>query len=173
MKAAINPGRDRTTGLTDHYADVGIDASWLRPLASGNTVAVILRYTHEASNLLASCALGLIGDGATPDCAKTVLNEWRGDVTYNWRGKVGATLAGFATTGTSNTAIYAPTNRPDSNGVTAQVDYTPWGTGNGPLGPRMNLRLGVQYTADGRFNGGVDNWDDNGAKAADADTLRL
>jgi hypothetical protein len=29
LKAAINPGRDRSTGLTDHYSDVGLDASYI------------------------------------------------------------------------------------------------------------------------------------------------
>lgn len=173
LKAAINPGRDRTTGYTDHYTDVGLDASWQKALASGNTLALDLRYVHEASNLMASCQLGNIGPGGTTDCAKTVLNEWRGDVSYNWHGKIGATLGAFATSGTSNANLYAPTNRPDSNGITAQIDYTPWGQDRSPLGPRFNLRLGLQYTAYGRFNGAVNNYDGNGAKAADNDTLRV
>ena len=107
------------------------------------------------------------------NCAKTTFNEWRGDVSYYWRGKVGATLGAFATSGTANANLYAPTNRPDSNGLTAQVDYTPWGGGNSPLGPLFNLRVGVQYTAYGRFDGAVSNFDGAGTNASDNNTLRV
>ncbi|MBU6267942.1 MAG: hypothetical protein KGN34_10400 [Sphingomonadales bacterium] len=173
LKAAINPGRDRTTGYTDHYSDIGIDASWLKPVGAGNTITADVRFVHEASNRQASCALALIGDGSTPDCAKTSLDEWRGDVSYNWHGKLGATLGAFSTTGTSNADLYAPGIRPNSNGVMGQVDYTPWGTGNSPLGPLMSVRLGLQYTVYGKFDGARHNYDGAGANAADNNTLRL
>jgi hypothetical protein len=55
----------------------------------------------------------------------------------------------------------------------AQVDYTPWGAGNGPLGPLANVRFGAQYTAYGQFNGTHTNFDGNGANAADNNALRL
>jgi hypothetical protein len=173
LKAQINPGRDFSSGYTDHYSDIGLDASWLKPVNSGDTLALNLRHVHEMSDLKASCALGNIGDGSSVNCARTRLNEWRGDVSYYWRGKVGATLGAFATSGTTNANLYGPTNRPDSNGVIAQVDYTPWGGGNSPLGPLVNLRVGVQYTAYGRFNGAVDNFDGNGTNASDNNTLRV
>ena len=171
--AKINPGRDTSTGLTDHYADVGLDASWQKALTSGDVIAAQLRYTHEASRLQASCALGAIGDGSSIDCANTHLNEWRGDVTYSWHNKIGATLGAFTTYGSSNANLYAPTNKPNSDGLTAQLDYTPWGAGNSPLGPRVNMRLGVQYTAYGKFNGAKNNYDGNGGNASDNNTLRL
>lgn len=173
LQAQINPGRDHTTGLTDHFTDLGLDASWQKALSSGDTIAAQFRYTHEASNLLASCALGVVGDGSAIDCAHTHLAEWRGDVSYSWHNRFGATLGGFATTGTANANLYAPTNRPDSNGLQAQIDYTPWSAGNSPIGPRANLRLGVQYTAYGRFNGAKTNYDGAGANASDNNTLRV
>jgi len=173
LKAQINPGRDFSSGYTDHYSDLGLDASWLKSLNSGDTLALNLRHVHEMSDLKASCALGNIGDGSSVNCARTSLNEWRGDVSYYWRGKVGATLGAFATTGSTNANLYGPINRPDSNGLTAQLDYTPWGGGKSPLGPLVNLRLGVQYTAYGRFNGAVDNFDGNGTNASDNNTLRV
>ena len=174
LKAAINPGRDRSSGFTDHFSDVGLDASWQKALTSGSVIAAQLRYTHEASNLQASCALALIGDGSTADCAKTTLNDWRGDVSYSWHNKLGATLAGFSTTGSTNANLYgSPSSQPNSNGVTAQLDYTPWGTGNSPFGPRFNMRVGVQYTAYGKFNGARHNYDPLGANAADNNALRI
>jgi hypothetical protein len=173
LKAAINPQRDRSSGLSDHYTDLGIDASWQRALSSGDVVAVNLRYIHEDSNLQASCSLGFVGPGGEPDCAKTHLNQLRGDVTYNWRGKVGATIGAFTTTGSTNFDLYGPTGEPDSNGVMAQLDYTPWGAGNSPFGRLFNLRIGLQYTAYGKFDGARHNYDGAGANASDNNALRI
>ena len=170
LKTAINPGRDRSTGLTDHYSDVGIDASYLLPTAKGDTLSVQARYVHEAQNLAATCALNALPTG----CAATTLAELRGDLAYYWRGKVGLTLGAFTVLGPTNTLLYSgPYARPDSNGITAQVDYTPWGAGNSPLGPRFNVRFGAQYIAYGQFDGARHNFDGNGANAADNNTFRL
>ena len=178
FKADINPSRDRTSGYTDHYSDVGVDASWQKALASGNTVSANLRYVHESSNLLASCALGLsTADPADPNCAKTTLNEWNGMLGYSWHNKIGASVGAFSIAGTSNAALYVDNNTssPNSNGVTGQIDYTPWSAGNSPLGIRANVRLGLQYTAYGKFNGARHNYDANtpNANASDNNTLRV
>jgi len=170
LKVALNPGRDRSTGLTDHYSDVGLDASYILPTARGDTLTVQGRYVHEAQNLYATCALNQLPMA----CAQTSLGEVRGDVTYSWRGKLGLTVSAFTVTGPSNTFLYSgPLARPDSNGVMGQIDYTPWGAGNGPLGPLVNVRFGAQYTAYGQFNGTRFNYDGNGSNAADNNTLRL
>ena len=63
--------------------------------------------------------------------------------------------------------------KPDSTGVTVQLDGTPFGNGNSPLGKRFNLRLGLQYTAYTEFDGAGRNYDTFGANAADNNTLRL
>jgi hypothetical protein len=170
LKAAINPGRDRSTGLTDHYSDIGVDASYMLPTARGDTFTVQARYTHEAQNLAATCSLN-----ALPlDCAHTSLGELRGDVAYSYRGKLGLTLAAITINGPSNTFLYSgPHARPDSDGVMGQIDYTPWGAGNGPLGPLVSLRVGAQYTAYGKFNGARYNFDGAGANATDNNAFRL
>lgn len=170
LKASINPGRDRSTGLTDHYSDVGVDASYILPTGKGDTFSAQARYVHEFENLQATCALAEM----PLDCARTHLREIRGDIAYNFRGKVGITLSGFSVTGPSNSFIYTgPLARPDSNGVTAQIDYSPWGAGNGPLGPLVNWRIGAQYTAYGQFNGTRHDFDGNGASASDNNAFRL
>ncbi len=174
LKTALYPGRDASLGLTDHYTDVGLDTAWQKTLGANNTLAVNARYVHEAGNLLASCGLGLVGDGSSLNCADYRLNEVRGDITYSWHNKVGLTLAGFSTTGSSNSNLYGgPSARPNSNGVIAQVDYTPWGAGNSPLGKRLNLRIGAQFTAYGKFDGARHNYDGLGANAADNNTMRI
>ena len=47
-----------------------------------------------------------------------------------------------------------------------QVDYTPWGEDDSPFGNRVNVRVGVQYTMYGKFDG--DSHD-----ASDNDTVRM
>ena len=57
--------------------------------------------------------------------------------------------------------------------MTLQLDGTPFGDGGSPLGPRFNMRVGVQYTAYSRFNGAAHNYDGAGANASDNNTLRV
>ncbi len=173
LKAAIHPERDTSIGYTDHYSDVGADASWQKQLASGDTLSAQVRYVHESSNLEASCALGIIGTGAGIGCARTDLNELRGDISYSWRGRIGATVGAFSTTGTSNADLYGASASPNSNAVIAQLDYTPWGSGTSPLGPRFNMRVGMQYTAYGKFDGAKTDYDGAGANASDNNALRV
>jgi hypothetical protein len=171
LKAAIFPGRDRSSGFTDRYTDWGIDGSWQKPIGKDSLTAD-LRFEHEKGNLRASCALGLIGEDTDPGCARFTLNEWRGAVRYTWRNKVGFTVSPFSITGSHNDNLYE-SGSPDSNGVMGQIDYTPWGAGNSPLGPRFNARFGVQYTLYGKFNGRRHNFDGAGANAADNNALRV
>jgi hypothetical protein len=63
--------------------------------------------------------------------------------------------------------------RPDNSGLQFQVDGTPFGRGKSPLGPRFNMRMGVQYTLYTRFNGAHLNYEDTGRNAADNNTLRV
>ncbi len=170
LRAALNPGRDRSTGRTDHYSDVGLDLSWLKPTAKGDTFTVDLRYVHERASLRASCLLAALPS----DCADTTLNEWRGSVGYSWRNKIGVTLSPFATSGSANGFRYGGRNlSPNSNGLLAELDYSPWGDGTSPLGPRFNVHLGAQATVYGKFDGARHNYDGAGANAADNDALRL
>ncbi len=172
MRTDINPGLDRTTGQTDRYSDLGVDASYQNALDSGDVVSIDARYLHEKQTLNATCAL----EGAPgPDCADNRLNDFRADASYFWRDKVGATVGVFDTWGPANPFTFADnrTFKPDSSGVMLQLDGTPWGEGKSPLGPRFNMRVGVQYTMYNRFNGARSNFDGAGAKAADNNTLRL
>lgn len=173
LNAAIYPGRDRSSGFSDHYTDWGLDSSWLKTIGQSDSLTANIRYEHERGDLRASCALALVGDGSDVDCAHYHLNEWRAAVRYTWHDKVGFTLSPFSITGSQNFNLYGGNGLPDSSGVMGQIDYTPWGAGNSPLGPRFNARVGVQYTAYGKFNGRRHNFDDAGANATDNNALRL
>jgi hypothetical protein len=172
MRTDIHPGLDRTTGFTDRYSDLGVDASYQNALDSGDVVTFDTRYLRETQTLNATCALaGLPG----PACADNRLNNFRADASYFWRDKIGATVGVFDTWGPPNPITYANnrTFRPDSSGVMLQLDGTPFGEGKSPLGPRFNVRVGVQYTIYNRFDGASKNYDGAGAKASDNNTLRV
>jgi hypothetical protein len=173
--SSIYPGLDRSLRLTDDYTDLGLDASYIKTLASGDVVTLNARYMHEQQGLHYTCALVMQQqDFSSPGCpTSNSLSDIRGDVSYYWHDKIGATVAVFNTTGSANPTLYAGnrTFRPDSTGVMVQLDGTPFGAA--PLLKRFNMRVGVQYTAYARFNGAGSNWDGAGAKASDNNTLRV
>lgn len=171
LKASIFPGRDRSSGLADHYTDWGVDASYQKTLRS-DAVTANVRYEHENGNLRASCALELIGDGTDLGCGRYQLNEWRVAVRYTWHEKLGFTISPFGITGSQNLNLYPASGLPDSSGVMGQIDFTPWGDGKSPLGPLLNMRVGIQYTHFGTFNGRRHDFDSFGANASDNNALR-
>ena len=172
LKTALFPGRDRSSGLTDHFTDLGLDASWQKEFGSDNFSAN-LRYEHERANLRASCVLGLIGEGEDPGCGRYRLSALRAAARYTLHDRVGLTFSAFDIYGSRNTNVFDGNGLPDSNGVMGQADYTFWPDGKGPLGPLFNVRVGIQYTVYGKFNGARHNFDGAGANAADNDALRL
>ncbi len=173
LKAAMFPERDRTSGLSDRYIDLGLDASWQKTLGTSDTISLNLRYEHEKADLRASCALGLIGDGTDAGCGRYHLNEARAAARYTLHDRIALTVSPFSITGSSNSNVFDGNGSPNSDGVMGQVDYTFWPSSNSPLGPRVNARVGVQYTSYGKFNGRHRNFDGEGANASDNDVLRV
>ncbi len=169
LHANLFPGRDRTTGLSDHYSDLGLDASYQRFGADKSVVTVNGRYTHEAQGLDASQALGLASH------ADNTLQDARIDASYYWRGVIGASVGGFNTWGSRDDLLYGAnrTVRPDSSGLTFQIDGTPFGAGGSPLGRRFNMRVGLQYIAYLRFDGAGSDYDGLGHNASDNNTFRV
>ena len=172
MRTDINPGLDRTTGQIDRYSDIGVDASYQNALDNGDVLSFDARYLREKQTLHATCTLDGFPGSA---CADNRLNDVRADASYFWRNKVGATVGVFDTWGPANPFTFpdSRTFKPDSSGVMLQLDGTPWGEGKSPLGPRFNMRVGVQYTIYNRFNGAKRNFDGAGANASDNNALRL
>jgi hypothetical protein len=190
LQASIHPGRDRTTGLTDRYTDLGLDASYVATLPSSDVLTVNGRYMYEQQSLAASCVLDapVVSGGGTDGaivttgagtsasgCASNNLTDLRADASYYWRNKIGVTIQAFDTFGNANSIIYSGnrTYKPDSSGVMFQIDGTPFGGGGSPLGPRFNVRIGLQYTMYTKFNGAGSNWDGAGSNAGDNNTLRV
>ncbi len=169
LDADIYPGLDRTTGYADHYLDLGLDASYQLFASHGNTLTMNARYTHEHQNLRASQAL------ATATNARQTLEDFRIDASYYWRNKIGLTLGAFDTWGSNDPLFYGSSSitQPDSSGFMVQLDGTPFGAGKSPLGPRFNIRVGVQYTDYLSFDGAGRNYDGFGRSASDNNTFRV
>jgi len=169
LGANIFPGLDQSTGYSDHYTDLGFDGSYQLFASHKDVFTVNARYTHERQNLLASQTLG-----ASANAGQT-LQDLRFDASYYWHGKIGLTVGAFDTWGSSDALLYGGVRvpRPDSSGLLVQVDGTPWGDGNSPLGPRFNMRVGLQYTDDLSFDGAGPNYDGFGRNASDNNTFRV
>ena len=169
LNANLFPGRDQTTGLTDHYSDLGLDASYQYFAANKDVFTINSRYTYERQGLDASRALGAASN------PRDSLQDLRADASYYWRNKIGLSAQLFHTWGSRDDLLYAGDRdlRPNTTGLTLQLDGTPYGGGDSPFGKRFNVRVGVQYTSYFEFNGARNNFDGFGRNAADNNTLRV
>ncbi len=164
----LYPGNDHSTGKTDHYRDLGLDATYQYVGTGDNIYQVNAIYTNEHQALDASSALGASARSDT-------LNDLRFDGSYYWHNEIGGTIQYFTTWGSADPLLYADnsTLKPDSSGFVFQVDGTPFGSEPSSLGTRFNIRVGVQYIAYTKFNGASSNYDGLGRNASDNNALRL
>ena len=166
---ALLPGGDTSTGKTDSYSDIGLDGSYQFMGTGDNIYGLNARYTHEHQNLAATFLLG----GASN--TSNSLQDFRVDASYYWHNELGGTVQFFDTWGSSDALLYADNAafKPDSSGVTFQVDGTVFGRDMSTLGGLFNLRVGLQYTVYTKFDGTSSNYDGLGRNASDNNTLRL
>ena len=166
---SLYPGGDNSAGTSDRYTDLGLDASYQFMGSGENVVQVNARYTNEQQSLDATYALG---GASRPD---ETLQDIRATVSYYWRNQIGGSVNYFDTWGSVDPLLYADnqTQKPDSTGFTFQIDVTPFGNSPSSLGPRANLRVGLQYTIYSKFDGAGSNYDGLGHNASDNDALRL
>ena len=76
---------------------------------------------------------------------------------------IGATFGYFYTSGSVDENVGSWTNKPDSFGYIAQLEYLPW----------YNTKFALQYVAYDKFDGTIWNYDNNKRNAADNNTLYL
>lgn len=165
----VYPGRDRSTGMTDNISDLGLDASYQMFRANGDVITINSRFIREKQQLHASQLLGLSANSTNS------LKDFRIDGSYYWRNRVGGTIGIFNTWGTKDALLYGNSllSSPNSSGATFQIDWTPWGDGNSPVGLRGGLRVGAQYSKYFRVDGSSKNFDGAGTNASDYDALRV
>jgi len=93
--------------------------------------------------------------------------------TYYYKRKYGGTLGVFSTTGSADAGLYpsdgvtpvvtSVTNKPDTTGWIAELNYMPW----------LNTKLSAQFTQYSKFNGAGSNYDGLGRDASDNNSLYL
>ncbi len=151
-------------GPQDAYTDIAIDTQIDRTLFRTDVLSFRGTFIHENSDLLASLAAGLAGQGSHH------LNTVMANAEYHYGNRYTGTLGVFNTGGTVDTVLYAPgsvsgsaNGDPRGAGYLANFSYWPW----------QNLQLAAQYTAYTRFNGGTTNYDGSGRNANANNTVYL
>lgn len=170
LSAKLLPeGSDRQT---DSYTDVGIDGVYQYDDGQTNAITANLSYIRERRSLRGSLAQGL------SDSTSNHLNTVRLELAYAYQRTWNGTIGLFDTTGSRNSAFYAPTpvdgsatGSPASRGYTLALEFVPFGKIDSPYRPFLNARFGLEYTGYDRFNGGSSNYDGFGRSAGNNNTL--
>jgi len=158
----------------DRYVDLAVDGGY-QFLGSGRHVATAdLLLLHENRSLDGSVGMGIASR------ADGNLTEARATFTYYFDATYGVTFGVHALTGSADPVLYAPapvtgsrSGRPDTTDFVIEADWIPFGKADSWAAPFANLKLGAQYTAYTKFNGGTGNYDGFGRSASANDTLYL
>ena len=167
------PGLMNTSGQ-NQFVDWGFDATYQRTFGA-DTLAINTNILFEQQTLTASFDEGVSGNPTD------YLNQFRIAASYYWHATYGFTLAYLATSGSTDTTLFAPapltgsaSGSPNSQAIIAQIDWTPFGKDTTKPGfPWFNVRIGLQYTYYLQFNGGTTNYDGFGRNATDNNSLLL
>jgi hypothetical protein len=155
---------------TDHFRDIAVDAQY-QYITDPQVFTMQLTYIDERQSYKASYPTTLatgagIGAGPTPANPNDKLHTFKAKATYYLDRKYGATLGYFTTAGDADSGLYGTDAdgsaiKPDNNGYIIELDYL----------PVQYVRLMLQYTGYGKFNGRSTNYDGNGRNARDNNTL--
>ncbi len=177
--AKVHPGGGAALqGPADRFTDVAGDLQY-QFIGEDHLFTVLATYIHENQKFDASFAGGAGGGAANPsDTLKTM--KLVGE--YSYQRTIGGSLGLFDITGSTDAGRYptaavdpadpasvavaylgSATNKPDTRGYIAEVNYLPW----------LNTKLQLQYVRYNKFNGGSNNYDGFGRNASDNDTLYL
>jgi hypothetical protein len=139
-------------GPLDKFTDVGFDCQYEHNLSFG-------AYTFHSSLIKETEYREQVG--AMSD--KLNFTSLKVDGNLYLRNGLGGTLGYFYTKGSVDDKVASWTNKPDSNGFIAQLEYLPW----------YNTKFALQYVAYKKFDGTVTNYDTLGRSASDNSTLYL
>ena len=162
-----NAAGDSTSlsGPSDHFEDIGVDASYQRIGSGDHIVTIKALYVRERERLDASFAAG------SAERLHGSLQSLNLDASYWYKNTWGVTLGGFFNRGSRDILLYPVTGRPDTNGGIVEFNWNPFGKSDSWAAPFANLRVGVQYTFYTRFAGASMNVDGNNRRASDNNTL--
>ena len=156
---------DPAAAETNTFNDFGFDATYQHTAADSSNLQANLAFVHEKRHLNAAVAAG---EAANADSS---LDSLRGDVTWTYKQTWVAALGLFDVSGSTDTTLYGPNGKPDSDGYLVQLEYVPFGKVNSPYRPWLNVRVGLQYTGYSKFDGASSNYDGTGRNASDNNTL--
>ncbi len=168
----LYPGGGTTTapallsGPFNEFRDVAEDFQY-QFIADEHVFSLTGTRIHENMNLDASYAAGASAN------SRDTLTTTRVNANYYYQRKYGGTLAHFATTGSIDNVLYpAPVapgvvtsanGSPETTGWVGELNYVPW----------LNMKLSLQYTHFGKFNGASTNYDGFNRNASANDTTYL
>ena len=170
MTAHVFPDNLNTGTPTDRYNDVALDAQYQyitdEHTFTAQTTYIWEKQSYNASFPITQATGAGYGAGPTPANPTDRLRTFKIKGSYYYDRKYGATLAYFQTTGSADEGLYGTTasgdpNTPDSNGYIVELDWL----------PLQNLRVLLQYTGYGKFNGARTNYDSMGRNANNNNTL--
>ena len=153
------------TGPVNKYTDLALDAQIEQKVGEGTLIGRAA-FIHENQTLDGSLA------AATPTASirTNTLKTFRTSASLLPSLRYGMTLGYFLTSGGTDAVLYpeAPVSgsgngSPDSSGLLGEFTFNPW----------QNTRLGAQYVAYQKFNGGSTNYDAAGRNASGNNTLYL
>ncbi len=141
------------SGSTDEFTDLGFDVQYQRSLTVGYfSLHSSFINENEKRNLSLSTS------------EKLNFNSFKIDGNLYFKNGINATLAYFNSWGTQDPDIVESlTNKPNSNGLIAQLGYMPW----------YNTRFTIQYTIFNKLDGSSSNYDGSGRSASNNNTLYL
>ena len=172
MRSSLHPQRITTNG-TDNLTDVGLDAQY-QFVGERDGITLQASWIHESQAWDASQALGFTAN------AHDTLRSFNAKASYLFEQTVGASVGYFNINGTTDPGLYAvgaiggsANGSPNSRGWTAEIDYMPFNKGGPTFWPWLNAKVGLQYIAYTKFNGGTTNYDGFGRNASANNTLFL
>lgn len=144
------------TGADNHYTDVAVDAQIEQRSGTAAWIGS-LNFIHERQQLAAS----LLAEGA--ENASNTLSTVHASVAYLPNRQYSLSLGYFQSSGTTDALLYPSVEvtgsfngSPNSSGAIGELNYNGW----------QNTRLGLQYVAYNRFNGGSNAYDVAGGRNA-------
>jgi len=140
------------SGKQNKFTDVGFDFQFERRLPGG-------AFTLHTSLINET----EVRDTSSTQSTKLNFNSFKIDGNLYFKNGLGATLGYFNTSGTADENVGSSTNKPNSDGFIAQLEYLPW----------YNTKFALQYVAYNKFDGSKNNYDGNGRNAINNNTLYL
>jgi hypothetical protein len=104
-----------------------------------------------------------VRDTSSTENIKLNFNSFKIDGNLYLKNGLGATLGYFNTSGSVDENVASTTNKPNSDGFIAQIEYLPW----------YNTKFALQYVSYNKFDGSKSNYDGAGRSAANNNTLYL